>query len=135
MCSPGFHHLNSVYVLYIPTPNTTPTYNDGIKIESIDTLIENREQEALRSQWLTAVLKFISVHGLCQLPKNDSLRVLAMISGFFIFHLSHLSFSIRNCQYLHPCSFLNMLFIYRSFETQRSLFVVCSLCTFWSNLI
>lgn len=69
----------------LSTPTPTPTCNDGIKIESVDTLIENGEQEALRSQWLTAVLKFSSVHGLIQLPKNDSLRVLATLSEFLFF--------------------------------------------------
>lgn len=77
-----------------PTLIHTPTDIDKLKIESVDTLTENEEQEARKSQWLTEILKFISVHGLIQLPNNDSLTALAILSevlvfpseSFFLFH-------------------------------------------------
>ena len=77
-----------------PTLIHTPTDIDKLKIESVDTLTENEEQEARKSQWLTEILKFSSVHGLIQLPNNDSLTALAILSevlvfpseSFFLFH-------------------------------------------------
>ena len=77
-----------------PTLIHTPTDIDKLKIESVDTLTENEEQEARKSQWLTEILKFSSVHGLIRLPNNDSLTALAILSevlvfpseSFFLFH-------------------------------------------------
>ena len=75
-------------------PYPHPHRHWQLKIESVDTLTENEEQEARKSQWLTEILKFSSVHGLIQLPDNDSSRALAILSevlvfpseSFFLFH-------------------------------------------------